>query len=220
MRVVIMAAGDGLRWKNYLGAPKHLAPVDGIPLLHRTITLLHKAGIEDIHVTVREPGALGRIEGAHEYHPTDSEYEIDRIWGARALVDGTATFIYGDAYYTAEAIQTITTNADEFHFFGRSKPSRSKPFGKIFGIRVNDFVLSNVKQARDLYREGKLCRCIGWEVYGLCTNTPRLGAGKKYFFSEKDDTSAHFTEITDRTEDFNEPFELERWIDCWTNLAT
>jgi hypothetical protein len=219
MRVVVMAAGDGLRWKNYFGKPKHLAPVEGVPLLNRTIELLRKAGVEDIHVTVREKGALGRIEGACEYVPTDSDYEIDRIWGARALVDRTATFIYGDAYYTSEAIKTIVANTDDFRFFGRSRPSRSKPFGKLFGIRVNDFVLANAQRARELYRDGRLCRCIGWELYGLCTNTPRLGAGKKYFFSEQDDTTAHFTEITDRTEDFNEPFELERWIDCWSAAA-
>lgn len=220
MRVVVMAAGDGLRWKNYLGVPKHLAPVAGTPLLHRTIALLRDAGVEDIHVTVRERGALGKIEGAREYLPTDSDFEIDRIWGARDLVSGTATFIYGDAFYTDEAIRVITTNTDDYHFFGRSKPSWSKPFGKIFGIRTNEFVLANAKRARELYRDGKLCRCIGWELYGLCVGTPRLGAGKKYFFSEADDTSAHFTEIADRTEDFNEPFEFERWIDCWTSTST
>jgi hypothetical protein len=176
MRVVIMAAGDGHRWKNYLGVPKQLAPVDGVPILHRTLMLLRNANIEDIYVTVREPGILGNIRGAKEFVPTDSEYEIDRIWGARQLVNGPTLFIYGDAYYTEKAINTIIFGGEGFHFFGRSHPSPTKPFGKIFGVRTNDYVLSKAKKARELYHEGRLCRCIGWELYGLCVGTPLLGS--------------------------------------------
>lgn len=216
MRVVIMAAGDGHRWKNYLGVPKQLSPVDGVPLLHRTLTLLRDANVRDIYVTVRSPGALGNLVGAKEYLPTEGDFEIDRIWGARELVDAPTLFMYGDAYYTESAISTLVSGGDGFHFFGRSRPSGPKPFGKMFGIRVNDFVLSKANEARELFRAGELCRCIGWELYGLCVGTPRLGSGKKFFFSEADDTSLHFTEIKDRTEDFNEPFEFERWLEYWT----
>ena len=35
-----IADGDGTRWGNYLGVPKHLAPVDGVPILYRTVRLL------------------------------------------------------------------------------------------------------------------------------------------------------------------------------------
>jgi hypothetical protein len=43
-------------------------------------------------------------------------------------------------------------------------------------------------------------------------------SNKKFFFSEADDTSANFTEIDDQTEDFNEPFEFERWLEYWSNI--
>jgi hypothetical protein len=216
MRVVIMAAGDGQRWKNYLGVPKHFAPVDGVPLLHRTVGLLREAGKDDIYITVRAGVTHADLPFTKRYVPTDSEFEIDRIWGARVLVEAPTVFLYGDAYYTDNAIRTIVQDAAGYHFFGRSRPSRSKPFGKVFGIRVDDYVLSKAQVARELYREGRLCRCIGWELYGLCVETPGLGTTKKYFFSEADDTSKRFTEILDETEDFNEPFEFERWRDTWS----
>ncbi|NLG07519.1 NTP transferase domain-containing protein [Candidatus Peribacteria bacterium] len=50
MRVIIIAAGDGTRWKNYLGVPKHLVPIDNEPILHRTVRLLKKLDINDIHI--------------------------------------------------------------------------------------------------------------------------------------------------------------------------
>lgn len=184
MRVVIMAAGDGQRWKNYLGVPKHLAPVDGVPLLHRTVNLIHAAGIDDVYVTVRPGGTLGSIQGVKQYAPTDAEFEIDRIWGARALVESPTVFVYGDAFYTSEAMATILTEGDGYRFFGRSRPSRSKPFGKLFGIRVNQYVLSKAQMARELYRQGDLCRCIGWELYGLCIGCPDLGSGKNTSFQK------------------------------------
>jgi len=36
-RIVIMAAGLCKRWKNYLGIPKQFAPVNGEPIIKRTI---------------------------------------------------------------------------------------------------------------------------------------------------------------------------------------
>ena len=40
MRIVILCAGDATRWGGYLGLPKHLVPIHGEPLLHRTVRLL------------------------------------------------------------------------------------------------------------------------------------------------------------------------------------
>ena len=37
MKYIIMADGEGKRWKNYNGLPKHLIPVDGEPIIKRTI---------------------------------------------------------------------------------------------------------------------------------------------------------------------------------------
>ena len=35
-----MADGDGARWNNHGGVPKHLIKIDGVPILKRTIDLL------------------------------------------------------------------------------------------------------------------------------------------------------------------------------------
>jgi len=37
---VVMAAGEGTRWDNHLGTPKHLVSVEGEVLLKRTVQQL------------------------------------------------------------------------------------------------------------------------------------------------------------------------------------
>ena len=34
-----MADGEGKRWGNYLGIPKHLIEIDGEPIIKRTVRL-------------------------------------------------------------------------------------------------------------------------------------------------------------------------------------
>ena len=46
MRYIIMADGEGKRWGNYKGVPKHLITVEGETILERTIRLLIKLGID------------------------------------------------------------------------------------------------------------------------------------------------------------------------------
>ncbi len=47
---VILCAGTGDRWNNYLGIPKQLIEIGGETLLDRAIRLLKRDGVSDIHV--------------------------------------------------------------------------------------------------------------------------------------------------------------------------
>lgn len=55
MKAIIIAAGQATRWNNHLGVPKHFAPVDGEPILHRTVRLLCERGVRDINI-IAKPG--------------------------------------------------------------------------------------------------------------------------------------------------------------------
>ena len=46
MRFVIMADGQGTRWNNYMGIPKHLIEIDGEPIIARTVRLLNEIAKE------------------------------------------------------------------------------------------------------------------------------------------------------------------------------
>lgn len=104
MKYVIMSAGKGTRWNNYLGVPKHLVEINGETLLGRTTRLLKKNGIDDFIIT-------GNDERYSEYGKlvpqTDNDCEIDRF----EKIDEPVCYLYGDVYYTENAIKTII-NAD------------------------------------------------------------------------------------------------------------
>lgn len=54
MKYVIMAAGEGKRWNNFLGVPKHLIEINGETLLERTTRLLKENGVDDFVITDRK----------------------------------------------------------------------------------------------------------------------------------------------------------------------
>lgn len=112
MRYVIMAAGKGKRWNNYLGIPKHLVEINGETLLGRTTRLLKENNITDFVIT-------GNDERYAKYGKlipqTDKDCEIDRF--EESIVNGSVCYLYGDVYYTENAIKTIiNTNTDDIKF--------------------------------------------------------------------------------------------------------
>lgn len=77
MLYIIMADGDGKRWSNYLGVPKHLIEINGETLLARIVRLLKENGIQDkdIIITARDE----RYNYADRIPQTDRDCEIDRF---------------------------------------------------------------------------------------------------------------------------------------------
>ena len=78
MKYIIMADGEGKRWKNYNGLPKHLIPVDGEPIIKRTIDQIRSIDDRgDIIITSHNESY--EFEGAKRYEPESNHLEIDRF---------------------------------------------------------------------------------------------------------------------------------------------
>ena len=154
MKYVIMAAGKGTRWNNYLGVPKHLIEINGETLLARTTRLLKENGINDYIITSSDERykQYGKIEPQR-----NNDCEVDRF---QVMNDKQICYLYGDVYYTEEAIKTIiNTKADDILFFGSHV--------EIFAIKIinRDLFYEHKNKVKELYMSGKINRCIGWEVY-------------------------------------------------------
>ena len=169
-RIVIMAAGLCKRWKNYLGIPKQFAPVNGEPIIKRTIRLLKERGITDIWVTVRHTGQYGNL-GVREYINFEhNQYSIDRLYGAREL--SPAIYLYGDVYYTESAIDTILTDSNDFRFFGRRHAGIIKNNREIYAIKANDFVIQKAAELRELHASHKVFNSLGGHLLIHCLGFP------------------------------------------------
>lgn len=191
MKYIIMAAGLGTRWDNYLGVPKHLIKINGETLLGRTTRLLQEHGITNYIITSGDP----RYK---QYGPTavQTHYdcEIDRF--EESLIDGPVCYLYGDVYYTENAIETIiNTNTEDILFFGHE--------WEIFAIKIKnlDLFLTHKNKVKQLYLSGQINRCIGWEIYRSLNNIP---------FNEHHITDKYI-KILDGTDDIDYPYEYEEF---------
>ena len=193
MNYIIMADGKGNRWNNYQDKPKHFITVEGETLLARTVRLVKQRDPQcKVYITSHDPRY--EVEGAIRHEPHHNVLEIDRF--TEELIEDNVCFLYGDTFYSEEAMDIITqTPADSLLFFGNER--------SIVAIKVRDAAAFryHVDRVRELFTQGKIKNCKGWQVYqsfaGLQFDVKKIGE--------------HYIYIKDETRDFNSPEDLEKW---------
>ena len=191
MRFVIMADGKGTRWDNYMGIPKHLAEINGEPILGRTVRLLNEMTEGEAEVIVTSHDVRYEFKGSRRHEPLDNKLEIDRF--TRELIADDTCFLYGDTYYTEEALSAIINmEADDLLFFGNTK--------SIVAVKIKDSALfeHHVDNVKKLFLAGKIERCVGWQVYQSVTGQD---------FANKAVPAEKFILLAKETTDFNTPEE-------------
>lgn len=195
MRFVIMADGKGTRWDNYKGIPKHLAEVNGEPIIGRTVRLLNELTCGDSEIIITSHDARYEFKGSRRHEPIANNLEIDRFtW---ELIEDDICFLYGDTYYTEEALgRILDTETEDMVFFGNTK--------SIVAVKVKDAAkfASHVDRVRQLYIEGKIDRCVGWQVYQSVTGQD---------FATKAVPADKFIVLDNKTTDFNTPEEYKKF---------
>jgi choline kinase len=186
-----MCAGEGKRWGNYNGVPKHLIEINGETLIGRTTRLLKENGITDYLITSSDE----RYKQYGEVIPQSyNDCEIDRF---EETDDKEVCYLYGDVYYTDGALKTIiNTTTDDILFFG----SRME----IFAVKVvnKKLFMKHKKRVKKLYLNGEINRCIGWEVYRSLYDIPFMEHKiiKNYYY------------IEDGTDDIDFPVDYEGFV--------
>lgn len=185
MKYIIMADGRGTRWNNFNSIPKHFIEINGERIIDRCVRLLkeYDPGCTVI-ITSHDPRY--DIPGTVRHEPENNVLEIDRF--TSELIENDVCFMYGDTYYTDNAMKTITgTPADDILFFGNEKA--------IIAVKVADGKLfrHHVDKVREMFLEGSLTSCKGWQVYQSFTGLPPKTTGDK------------FIRIEDDSRDFNTP---------------
>lgn len=191
MKYVVMADGKGTRWANYQGIPKHLIEINGESLLERIVRLLKKYDRE-CEIIITSHDSRYEIEGAKRYEPRNNNIEIDRF--TYELIEDDICFLYGDTYYSEEAIITIVNESlGDITFFGTSK--------SIVAIKVNNSEVFkyHIDKVKELYLNGKIQECIGWQVYQSYEDIP---FGTKKIVND-------FVIVDKTTRDFNSPVDFE-----------
>jgi hypothetical protein len=202
-KVLVLAAGNGDRWENYRGTAKHFLNVEGEVLIERTVRQL-KRYTNDI-VVVGSSDAYA-IKGTSLYitKPTDEDVDFGdllKFYSSMTLWSDTRTvLVFGDVYFTDEAMDQIMTTDDSFTFLLRDS------FNALGGSRREVFAISFDGSTNSLIRQHMLAlirdksapRAGGWFLYRSLTRPSW-------------DTTQHCIKIDDWTTDFDYPKDLDEW---------
>ena len=134
-----------------------MAEVDGEKLICRTIRLITQISPNsEIIVTSHNPNY--EFKNCRRYEPKNNVLEIDRF--TEELIEDNVCFLYGDTFYTQNSMEKIIkTEGSGTLFFGNSK--------SIVAVKVfdSDEFRFHVNRVRNLFLEGKIKSCKGWQVY-------------------------------------------------------
>jgi len=207
VKVIIIAGGEGSRWKNHTGVPKHLLKIDDETLLDRMVRQCVERGVKDIVI-------VGPSNDPRYIKRDCRTKEIDLLplsapKGERKAAlcfssmdewsrDFKTCCLLGDVWYENDIMDRILN--DEYHTFvmyGRNGPSRLT--GKIW---AEDFAITFYPADHALYRESM-------KTFDVKVTEPWRHVTK--CFQDGDDKK-HMVYAGGMTEDFDFPEDLDRWL--------
>lgn len=202
MRIIITAAGEGKRWNNYLNTDKHLVSIDGEPILNRTVRQF-KQYVDDVIIISSKN--YNNIAPTHI--PIHGEFlDFGKLYSSHSLWSNNKTIIvFGDTYFTDDAIKTIMQNDEEYKFFLRKGASSytGKNHKEIFAVSFKGSMNSKIRSSLEYLINKKQQGPGAWRLYLYLHN---LENKKKDYYN-----TDGYVHIDDWTEDFDYPVDYDKW---------
>lgn len=189
MKYIVMCGGDYHKWWK---KPRQLVKVKGEPLVARTIRLLRENGIEDIAISTNDPVfkqfGVPILSHKNEYAGYDPKSPHKGYWcDGFYPMDEPACYIFGDVYFSPEAIKTIVeTETDDIEFFGSAPPfpleypkTNEEPFA--FKVVNQQHLREACEEVKRLHKQGGVFfrDPIAWELWEVIKGLPHAtGYGK------------------------------------------
>lgn len=179
MKYIIMCGGTYKKWET----PRQLFPINGEPIVARTIRLLRENGVEDIAISSNNPifENFGVPVLKHENSMVVSEtLNVSGYWvDAFYLTNDPVCYLFGDVVYSPEAIKIIIgTDTDDIEFFASSPPfalEYIKLWAEPFALKVvNTDHLKHAICITKQYADMGLFKRhpIMWELWQVIQATP------------------------------------------------
>jgi len=207
MKIFILANGDGKRWGNYLGLPKHLITVNGESLIDRMVRLCKKEGADDITIV-----GTYQIEGCSNYI-NQSIHKYDVFIELAEFANKPFIILNGDCYYTDAIIHDCITrpiakwghweNPDHNDFTG-------KDYGEGYIHKITDLEwwLGHLKRFKEEIDRGWIDMSLGndWIINEYLYNRDSLYTGQHKPCAPYDIL------WEDETDDFDFPEDYDRFL--------
>jgi hypothetical protein len=200
-----LAAGEATRWQNHRGTPKHRLIIEDEVLIERTARQFLKY-TNDV-VTVVSKNAH-QVEGCSMYVPGQGRNlkDMAKFMSSQTIwSDDRTVLVFGDVYFTDEAVETIMSDTKQWRFYLRKEASEitGKPWREIFGISFDASFNKDMNTAiLRVVSRNTASSAGGWH---LLMELLRTEDRSKLFM-----TDDHIN-INDWTEDFDFPKDLDTW---------
>lgn len=229
----LILAGGSDKWNNTMGMPRHMVPIKGEPLIHRTQRLLLENGATDIVVSCNEGNQDSYVLSTCQYLPSPpcvGNIEEDALaWHYREYLNfnGTTVILYGDCYYSEPLINAIVEDpGTQWHVYARSGGSvtTEKQYSEMFAwvVSKHDLQLLLDCSYKACGMPASLSRGVeqtDYMTYRLMANLDPM-----YEWPEK----IHWIDWNDESDDFDYPRDvrlleelynrdLDRWKIIWSN---
>lgn len=204
MRCIIAAAGNGDRWGDYLGLRKHQVPINGVPIIKRTIDQFQSAGITPL--VLCHPDHVYEYAGArYTTVVPDPDSSIHKVASSSSLWSSTdrTLLVFGDVYFSNRAFRRLLKDDGHWTVYGRiGKAKYGKKLHSLFAISVHpadhDFLVQSFQEFRAIDVSGRVPsggRLLYW--YQHVT-------GQRFHPTDLVD-KGHFIRINDVTDDVDKP---------------
>ena len=172
MKYIILASSND----KTFDIPRQLVEINGEPLLKRTIRLLKENGIENIILTGKDKRYKELGVKLYSSEKNDYDYINHTGYWLNAfdfeLMNEPVCFIWGDVYFSENAIKTIVETPTNSTVFFCSYNNDNEYYIKhhdeplAYKVVDTDLFKEHIERVKKLYDEGKTCRHpIVWEVY-------------------------------------------------------
>lgn len=208
-RIIIVAAGNSKRWNDYGGIPKHLVPIENVPLIHRTINQLMQAGMTDL-VLVAYDDRYGTCRLVVT-KPTESILPDTGIGHSYAhwCYTGRTIVIFGDVVFSNEAISILLKEhpSNDVMWYGRLGASTTtghawkEMFAMSFWPTNIPALLRRIEIVRTLKEKDKKMMGAAWPLHSL----QAFGSAGRW------ERSKWLIEIDDLTDDMDTPDDYAEW---------
>ena len=169
--------------------PRQLTKIKGEPLVARTIRLLQEQGVEDIAISsnndIFNQFGVPLLKHENNFKVIVEEYNVRcEGWWVDAFypTNEPTTYLFGDVFFSPEAIKTIVeTETDDFEFFASAPPYSEyyfKPYQEPFAFKIvnTKHLRQAIEDCKLNYMNGLFWRHpIAWELW----TTLKYGRMKK-----------------------------------------
>lgn len=179
MQYIIMCGGNYKGWDT----PRQLTPINGEPIVARTIRLLRECGINNIAIssnnTEFDKFGVPLLQHDNQWEVFGYNDSIGTWVNGFYPTDYPVCYIFGDVVFSKAAIKTIVdTETDDIEFFASAPPFSKdyhKQYAEPFAFKVVD--TNHFWKCIDTFKEYKRLGYfnrdpMSWELWQIIKNTP------------------------------------------------